>query len=720
MTIRPVRPGGSHSGSGPDNSAEIMDAMPVNQVFVKNTLGKLVGIGIRQLADGTVLAPNNFGVESGSINFGDLITVSEAAGYLGLWNHLEDKQYQILDYYVPRNSASSRPNYFHLIEGEYRFDGLTDESKVITTNPLKFNYTTQLNARTNSIILTASSPMKNVRIRISKGNVTLKYLPTKAAYLGQETGYDFQAGENILDFGDSPVPLSAGTTLDYEIIADNISLKGSSSNLPKMSAYVQKGEYVSVLSSHDVSVVAKTGDYNDLINTPSPQEIDYPVSSVNAKTGAVVLNAEDIGAAEKDHTHVVKDIQGLQESLDSKMDVGQTLSYNDLADLPEIPDPQVQSDWSQTNQTSVSFIKNKPNLFSGNYADLTGKPSLFSGSYSDLTDKPTIPAAQIPSDWNATTGVSRILNKPVLFSGSYADLTGKPTLFSGNYNDLTNKPTIPVVNYPVTSVNSKTGAVVLTASDLGAAATVHSHSISEITGLQSALDGKISTGATIPYSSLSGTPTIPAAQIQANWTQTNTSALDYIKNKPVLFSGSYADLTNKPVFATVATSGAYADLTGKPVIPTATSQLTNDSGYITSVPVSSVNSKTGAVTLAATDVGAAPSAQGTKYYRQAGTQVTGVKVKYYTVTADSAGAWTLSLGSDFTEVLDVQATALSTSSTITGIRQATVNTYTSTSTTLSGGVFTNSVLVTVLISGTNSLAMVPSATVKVRVEGVGT
>jgi hypothetical protein len=36
----------------------------------------------------------------------------------------------------------------------------------------------------------------------------------------------------------------------------------------------------------------------------------------------------------------------------------------------------------------------------------------FSGSYNDLTDKPTIPAAQVNSDWNASSGVSQILNKP--------------------------------------------------------------------------------------------------------------------------------------------------------------------------------------------------------------------------------------------------------------------------------------------------------------------
>ena len=42
-------------------------------------------------------------------------------------------------------------------------------------------------------------------------------------------------------------------------------------------------------------------------------------------------------------------------------------------------------------------------------------------------------------------------------------------------------------------------------------------------------------------------------------------------------------------------------------IPTKTSQLDNDSGFITSAPVTSVNTKTGAVILSASDVGAQPT-----------------------------------------------------------------------------------------------------------------
>ena len=36
----------------------------------------------------------------------------------------------------------------------------------------------------------------------------------------------------------------------------------------------------------------------------------------------------------------------------------------------------------------------------------------------------------------------------------------------------------------------------------------------------------------VDYANITSKPTIPAAQIQSDWTQTNTAALDYIRNKP--------------------------------------------------------------------------------------------------------------------------------------------------------------------------------------------
>jgi hypothetical protein len=74
-------------------------------------------------------------------------------------------------------------------------------------------------------------------------------------------------------------------------------------------------------------------------------------------------------------------------------------------------------------------VLNKPVLSnvatSGEYNDLLNKPTLFSGAYADLTGKPTI----------STVGST----------GEYNDLLNKPTLFSGSYTDLTNKPTISTI-----------------------------------------------------------------------------------------------------------------------------------------------------------------------------------------------------------------------------------------------------------------------------------
>ena len=51
-------------------------------------------------------------------------------------------------------------------------------------------------------------------------------------------------------------------------------------------------------------------------------------------------------------------------------------------------------------------------------------PVATTGAYSDLTGKPIIPAAQVSSDWNATGGVSQILNKPLVGGAtSYSNIS---------------------------------------------------------------------------------------------------------------------------------------------------------------------------------------------------------------------------------------------------------------------------------------------------------
>lgn len=166
------------------------------------------------------------------------------------------------------------------------------------------------------------------------------------------------------------------------------------------------------------------------------------------------------------------------------------------------------------------------------------------GTLSDQTDLATALGLKANSSSLAT----------VATSGAYADLSGKPTIPTA-VSQLTNDSNFvdaagASAAAPVQSVAGKSGAVTLTKSDVGLS--------------------------NVDNTSDANKPVSTAQQTALN-AKANSSSL-----ATVATSGAYADLTGKPSLATVATTGAYSDLTGKPTIPTQTSQLTNNSGFITS------------------------------------------------------------------------------------------------------------------------------------------
>ena len=294
-------------------------------------------------------------------------------------------------------------------------------------------------------------------------------------------------------------------------------------------------------------------------------------------------------------------------------------SYTDLSNKPTIPAAQIQSDWTQTSNTALDYIKNKPVLFSGNYTDLTNKPVLFDGAYANLTGKPNLSVyylATNPSGYitgitssNVTTAlgftpynatnpsgyISVITSSNVTTALGFtpynatnpsgyitaAALTGyalssslATVATSGSYNDLLNKPTIPSLTgyatetYVNTAVSNLVASAPTTLDTLNELAAALGDDANFSTTIITALGDKADTASLAnvatsgSYTDLTNKPTIPAAQIQSDWTQASDTALDYIKNKPTLFSGSYNDLTNKPTLF----DGAYASLTGKPTL----------------------------------------------------------------------------------------------------------------------------------------------------------
>lgn len=71
---------------------------------------------------------------------------------------------------------------------------------------------------------------------------------------------------------------------------------------------------------------------------------------------------------------------------------------------------------------------------SGKWEDKRLATVAASGSYNDLSNKPTIPAAQVNSDWNSSSGVSQILNKPTKLS----DFSNDSGFITNTVNNLTN------------------------------------------------------------------------------------------------------------------------------------------------------------------------------------------------------------------------------------------------------------------------------------------
>lgn len=92
------------------------------------------------------------------------------------------------------------------------------------------------------------------------------------------------------------------------------------------------------------------------------------------------------------------------------------------------------------------------------------------------------------------------------------------------------------------------------------------------------------------YSEITSTPTIPAAQIQSDWTQTNNQSLDFIKNKPTIPAAQVNSDWD-------ATSGL-AQILNKPTIPAAYTHPTGDGNQ--HIPVTSTTSNGKVLTAGAT------------------------------------------------------------------------------------------------------------------------
>lgn len=171
--------------------------------------------------------------------------------------------------------------------------------------------------------------------------------------------------------------------------------------------------------------------------------------------------------------------------------------------------------------------------------------------YTDLDNKPQINNVTLTG--NKTS--SQIGVADAVHTHTVSQITDFPTLAtvatSGNYNDLSNKPSIPTITdtYDGTSSNGMSGKAVKSAID--------------------ALDGTISgsPGAGKTLTAFSQTDGKVSATF-GNISITKSQVSDFPTLATVATSGDYDDLIDKPTLSAVATSGDYDDLINKPTIPT--------------------------------------------------------------------------------------------------------------------------------------------------------
>jgi hypothetical protein len=294
--------------------------VPVGELPYKTLDGTFAGSRMRVLEDGSLLAPPGFGVESGSVKFGDVLLLSEAAGFLSISNLINDRQYTVLDYWTPRDGASAIPSAFLADTPSFSFVAQSDDTVNLTANPLVFDYTIQNTSRTYSLFMRTFAAMSNVRIKITQvsNNVALKYVPSKEAWETGLGGLEWALGDNEFDFGDTPLILRTGQAIRFEIEASAVALKGNAGGITYFGGEDQLATFQDVVMARDNEAT----DIRDKLaglagaNRLGITSIKDAVTSVAGRIGAVVLSASDVS--------------GLST-------VATTGAYSSLSGLPFIP-----------------------------------------------------------------------------------------------------------------------------------------------------------------------------------------------------------------------------------------------------------------------------------------------------------------------------------------------------------------------------------------------
>ena len=184
-------------------------------------------------------------------------------------------------------------------------------------------------------------------------------------------------------------------------------------------------------------------EVDNALNLKADKSTTYTKSQVDS---ALALKADASSVYTKGQTDTLLNAKANTSDLAT---VATTGSYDDLTDKPTIPAAQVQSDWSQADNTKVDYIKNKPDL--NDYLTVSD----YNSDMSDLNDALT-------NEFNAVEK-TEIMNTGTENQTPY--LTRTPTNIGNRCLEMLVGGTVAfnqLVNTGDTSINTTSGRKYLT------------------------------------------------------------------------------------------------------------------------------------------------------------------------------------------------------------------------------------------------------------------
>ena len=344
----------------------------------------------------------------------------------------------------------------------------------------------------------------------------------------------------------------------------------------------------------------------------------FPPESHTHTTAQVTgLDTALAGKANSTHSHTVAQVTGLQTALDSKVATSDSRLTN-----ARTPTAHSHAIGDITNlQSTLDTISG----VAPTWTSITGKPSEFTPSshthaISEVTNLQStlnskadlvnnqIPTSQIPAI--ALTKPFPVTTRAQMLAltaqeGDIAIITSgsdKGTYVLGTGASSTFASWIPLassVEVPVQSVNGQTGTIVLGVSDIGAAPASHTHTIANVTNVQTTLDGKAASSHTHTIANITNLQTTLDGKAASSHTHT-------IAN----ITGLQTELDGK---AASSHSHSWGQVTGKPstFAPSTHTHTASDISHATTVGQSVMKASSAATARSAIGAGTSNLSIGT-------------------------------------------------------------------------------------------------------------